>query len=230
MNRHITSLRQCAEDLDPTKFAIAISEPSFSIQGVYVVDLLIARNYSKKFIWYDTSAEPLTAAEALALHWRDTMKALDAQLAALATATLADFDPYEDYSRTRTYYETAGNTKETTYGKIDTKDGNSSNSVTYGSNTTNDVVTFDATLRDQTKSTHGGTDSNAGTSASTSTLSGKDTQTDDGDRSIAETVAGFSHNKSESLAKYLDVKLREDVLDFALSQFEQRFLFYGGEW
>lgn len=229
MDRYIGSIRSCADDLDPLKFAISCSEPAYNIQGAYVLDMLIARNFSKKFIYYDISGSGIEAADALALLWRDTLKALDVQIAALATAALADFDPYEDYSRTRTYYETAGNTKETTYGKTDTKLGNSSNSVTYGSNTTNDVVTFDATLRDQTKSTHGGTDSNAGTSASTSTLSGTDTQTDDGDRSIAESVSGYNHNKSESLAKYLDVKLRDDLIDFVLNDFERRYLYYGGE-
>lgn len=229
MQRHISTVRQVADDLVSSQFAIAIPDPSYTIAGVYVVDALIARNYTKRFIWYDTNAEPLTGAEALALHFRDTLKTLDAQIAALATAALADFDPLTDFSRSRTYYETAGNTKETTYGKTDTRAGNNTVTTTYNSNTTNDVVTFDATLRDNTKSTRGGSDTSAGMDANTSTLSGKDTTTDDGDRSIIENVTGNNRNMSENLAKYLDVKLRDDVLDFVLSQFERRYLFYGGE-
>ena len=230
MTKHTSSIRQAADDIDPSKFAIAVEVPSYVIQGVYVVDMLIARNYSKRFAYYDTDDDPLEPAEALALHFRDTLKALDGQIKALAEQATASFDPYTDYSRTRQYAETAGNTRETTYGKTDTRLGNSSNTTTYNSTVTGDVVTYDDTLRDQSKTTRGGTDSDAGTSASTSTLSGKDTMTDDGERAISENVSGYNKSKSKSLAEYLDVMLRDDLLDYVLGEFERRYLYYGGDW
>ena len=232
MTKGTGTIKQVAGDLDNTKFAIAVESPSYTISGVYVLETLIARNWSKCFNYYDyeESEEPLDPADALALLWRDTLKALDSQIKALAEQATANFDPYTDYSRTRQYSETAGNTRETSYGKTDTRLGNSSNTTTYNSTVTGDVTTYDATLRDQNKTTRGGTDSDAGTSASTSTLSGTDTTTDDGARAISENVTGYNKSKSKSLAEYLDVMLRDDLLDYVLCEFERRYLYYKGEW
>lgn len=230
MNRHYSTIRQAADALVPSQFAIPVEEPAYNIPGVYVVDALVARNYTKTFTYYDTDNEPLTAAEALALYWRDTLKTLDDQIKALAYKATVEYNAMNDYGRTRHLTEETDASTETTYGKIDTRSGSASDTTTYNSTVTGDVVTYDATLRDQTKTTRGGSDTNAGTSSSSSTLSGSDTTEGEGSREIVESVTGYSKSPSKNIGEYLDLALRGDLLDFVLGEFEKRYLYYGGDW
>lgn len=226
MSKHYATIRQVAGDLLQTgrNWAITVSEYSYTISDDYILPALVERNYSKRFNYYEGDPD-----DALYSMWVRTLKTLDTQIKALAYAAVVEFNPMNDYTRSRSYSETAENTRETTYGKKDTRAGSGSNTTTYNSTVTNDIVTYDDTLRDHTKSTRGGTDSDSSSSSSSSTLSGKDTQQDDGGREITETVTGTSRSPADNLRAYLDTMLRDDVLDFVLAVFERRYLYYGGE-
>jgi len=226
MSKKYATIRQVAGDLIQTgrSWAILVPEYEYTISDDYILPALVERNYSKRFNYYESDPD-----DALYNMWVRTLKTLDAQIKALAYAAVGEYDPMTDYSRSRSYSETAENIRETTYGRKDTRAGSGSNTTTYNSNITNDIVTYDDTLRDHTKSTRGGTDSDSSTSSSSSTLSGTDTQNDDGGREITETVTGTNRSPAENLSAYLDVMLRDDVLDFVLAEFERRYLYYGGE-
>lgn len=225
-DRKISSIRQVAGDLVAVgrSWAIEVESPEYTVSDADVLDAIVQRNYSKRFIYYEEHPDA-----ALYNMWKRTLRTLDAQIRALAIQATANYDPLGDYSRVREYEESAESTRETTYGKKDTRAGSSSNTTTYNSTITGDIVTYDDTLRDQTKTTRGGTDGDSSTSSSTSTLSGKDTQEEGGERTITETVTGNNHNKSENLKAYLDLMLRDDLLDYVLGEFERRYLYYGGD-
>lgn len=225
-DRRISSIRQVAGDLVAVgrSWAIEVESPAYTVSDADVLDSIVQRNYSKRFIYYEEHADA-----ALYNMWKKTLRTLDAQIRALAIQATANYDPLIDYTRARTYSETAESSRETTYGKKDTRAGSSSNTTTYGSTITGDIVTYDDTLRDQTKTTRAGSDGDSSTSSSSSTLSGKDTQEDGGSRSIMESVTGTNTNKSKNLEAYLDLMLRDDLLDYVLSEFERRYLYYGGD-
>ena len=91
-DRKISSIRQVAGDLVAVgrSWAIEVESPEYSVSDADVLDALVQRNYSKRFIYYEEHPDA-----ALYNMWKRTLRTLDAQIRALAIQATANYDPLE---------------------------------------------------------------------------------------------------------------------------------------
>lgn len=195
------------------------------IEGMAVVMNLIDRNQSKSFIvTIDDNAY-----NDFKRKWTWYIKTESDRLKNIAASLGVVYDPTADYKRTRAVSSTVETERTTTYGRKDTKTSTDTDTTTYGGVVTTDVVTFDSTLRDEQKITNSGSDGKTSTSNGSNTASGSDVTGEEGETATNETITG-SNSIAESMKKYVELQLSVDMFDMLLRGFENRFLYYGGEY
>lgn len=142
-------------------------------------------------------------------------------------ALMKTYDPAANYSRdeqqshknTRTLLH--GNMKTTSY-------DNYQSEISYASNVSADVTTFDDTnLRNKDKTSKGGKDTTTLNGSVSTADTGTDTTTDTGLLADNERkVTGLQRAAAaENIQKELDMRLHNDFLDIVLQGFADRYLF-----
>lgn len=149
----------------------------------------------------------------------------DNEFAAILAATLAEYDPLTTYAENRTITPNITNKTENTYGRTSTNSGGIS--TTYGKIDTNQLNTYDGSLRNSTKSTLSGTDSNTNTLKNT--LGGTDKSETKTTGSNTITIDGYKENPTKQLESEISFRIRYDIKELIIKTFASEYLFYDND-
>lgn len=142
-------------------------------------------------------------------------------------ALMKSYDPTANYSRDE--QQSHKNTRTLQHGKTATTTyTNYQSEVSYASNVSADITTFDDTnLRNKDKTSKGGKDTTTLSGSVAVANTGTDTTTDTGLLADNERkVTGLQRAAAaENIQKELDMRLHNDFLDIVLQGFADRYLF-----
>ena len=142
-------------------------------------------------------------------------------------ALMKSYDPAANYSRDE--QQSHKNTRTMLHGKTATTTYNNYQSeISYASNVSADVTTFDDTnLRNKDKTSKGGKDTTTLSGSVATADTGTDTTTDTGLLADNERkVTGLQRAAAaENIQKEIDMRLHNDFLDIVLQGFADRYLF-----
>ena len=138
------------------------------------------------------------------------------------------YSPNNDNTKTRDLSETMTNDSDSTITRNDDTTTSNSNSVTYGKITTDAVATYNETPKTESTTTNSGSDSNSGSTSSDYDSTQTVEKSDSGERVVSETITG-ANSIVDNMNKYIEIVLQHDLIDYILSGFEKRYLFYGGD-
>lgn len=145
---------------------------------------------------------------------------------AIYNATVANVNPINDYSETRTV--TPNITVENTvdYGRTVTNTNDTTNTLQHGKTTTGQTNTYDGNLRNSAKTTDSGIDTTTIDGTTTSAVTGQDGSTTSTTGSTTETKSGYKNNAFDNLQKSIEFKARFNLRDMIINGFATEFLFY----
>lgn len=145
---------------------------------------------------------------------------------AIYNATVANVNPINDYSETRTV--TPNITVENTvdYGRTVTNTNDTTNTIQHGKTTTGQTNTYDGNLRNSAKTTDSGSDTTTIDGTTTSAVTGQDGSTTSTTGSTTETKSGYKNNAFDNLQKSVEFKARFNLRDMIINGFATEFLFY----
>lgn len=148
---------------------------------------------------------------------------------AVYNATVANVNPLNNYSETRTV--TPNITVENTvdYGRTTTNTNGSTSGVTYGKTTTGQTNTYDGTLRNSAKTTDSGSDTTTVSGSGSTAVSGTDTSTTATTGTTTETKSGYKESPFDNLQKSIEFKARFNLRDMIINGFAAEFLFYNND-
>lgn len=148
---------------------------------------------------------------------------------AVYNATIANVNPLNNYSETRTV--TPNITVENTvdYGRTTTNTNGSTSGVTYGKTTTGQTNTYDGSLRNSAKTTDSGSDTTTVSGSGSTAVSGSDTSTTATTGNTTETKSGYKESPYDNLQKSIEFKARFNLRDMIINGFAAEFLFYNND-
>ena len=186
-------------------------------------NIIAASHYDKSFVSHLPKTGDYTAFKTL---WNNYVMLNYSEWVVLYNAAIAEIDPTLDYAQTKVFTPNTIVSGAITHGLVQTNSGTLVNQLQNGKTITNNVNTFDGTLRNESSSAYTGTDTNTATDTRATTNSGTDLTSTTTTGTNTEEITGYRHSPVENMERYIALRVKTNLQDIIINGFCNSCLFY----